>query len=369
MSARYRAEQIGSLLRPTELLAARDRFAAGAATRDELTAAEDRAIEQALEMQRQVGLDVFVDGEYRRRSYMMGLYDAVEGFEVPPAASEGSSIWRGKPLDGYPRVNYPVAAGKLKARGRLAAREASFLKEHSPGPWKVTLPGAQMIGSTAFRAGLTEPFYATRGELMAELAGLLRQEVQALVADGVPYVQIDAPAYTQFADPLWRQRLERGGTNLEAAISEAIAADNAIVDGLAGKVTLGFHLCRGNSGGQWLSEGGYDPIAEQLFSELRYDTFLLEYDTDRAGDFAPLRFMPSDRVVVLGLITTKSPDMESPDELLRRIEAAARYIPMENLALSPQCGFASSIPGNPLSWDEQRRKLELVVQTAAKAWG
>lgn len=370
MSARYRADQIGSLLRPKELLDVRDHLNEGEGTQQELTAAEDKAILAAIEMQRQVGIDVFVDGEFRRRSYMMGLYDAIEGFEVPAVSYEGGgSIWRGKPREGYPRVNYPVAAGKLNPRRRLAGEEAAFLKAHSPGPYKVTLPGAQMIGSTAFRPGITDPFYANRGELMHELAGILRKEVEALIADGVPYIQIDAPAYTQFADPIWRERLQAAGMNLDAALTEAIAADNAVIAGLEGKAILGFHLCRGNSGGQWLSEGGYDPIAEQLFTQLNYDTFLLEYDTDRAGDFEPLRFMPKDRTVVLGLITTKKPDLESQDGLLRRIEDAATRVPMDNLALSPQCGFASSIPGNPLTHEEERRKLELVVEVARKAWG
>ncbi|MBV8085409.1 MAG: cobalamin-independent methionine synthase II family protein [Chloroflexi bacterium] len=374
MSARYRADQVGSLIRPKVLLDARAAREAGTLSDEQLRAAEDEAILAAIEMQRQAGVDVYVDGEFRRKSYMMGLYDAIDGFAVPPPAPGGGfgggGGWRGTPIPNYPRVQYPACVGKLAPKRRLAQHEAEFLKANAPGPYKATLPGAQMIGSTAWRPGLSDTAYPTRGEFMNALARILHSEVEALIGEGVPYIQIDAPAYTQFADPTWRERMLGTGMDLDKTLDEYIAADNAIVSGVSREgVTLGFHLCRGNSGGQWLSEGGYDPIAENLFNELQYDTFLLEYDTDRAGGFEPLRFMPKERTVVLGLITTKSGALESQGDLLRRIDEAARYVPLENLALSPQCGFASSIPGNPLTEDEQRRKLELVVSTARQAWG
>jgi 5-methyltetrahydropteroyltriglutamate--homocysteine methyltransferase len=185
----------------------------------------------------------------------------------------------------------------------------------------------------------------------------------------VPYVQVDAPGYAMFFDETTSQRLRQSGVDLDQALDEAIAADNAAIDGLAREgVTLAIHLCRGNSGGQWVAEGGYGPIAERLLGTLRHDTFLLEYDTERAGTFEPLRLMPRDKTVVLGLVTTKRGDLEPQDLLLRRIDEAARFVARDNLALSPQCGFASSIPGNPLTSDEQRRNLELVVETARKAW-
>ncbi|HEU0166797.1 MAG TPA: cobalamin-independent methionine synthase II family protein [Chloroflexota bacterium] len=376
MSARYRADQVGSLLRPKALLDARAAHENGELSDEQLRTAEDQAILAAIDMQRAAGVDVYVDGEFRRKSYMMGLYDAIDGFGLTPqlqvagGAGGGFGGWRGTPIPNYPRVQYPACVGKLAPKRRLAQHEAAFLKAHAPGPYKATLPGAQMIGSTAWRPGLSDTAYPTRGEFMNALAGILRSEVQALISEGVPYIQIDAPAYTQFADSTWRERMLASGVDLGKALDEYIAADNAIISGLATEgVTLGFHLCRGNSGGQWLSEGGYDPIAERLFTELRYDTFLLEYDTDRAGGFEPLRFMPKGKTVVLGLITTKSGALESQTDLLKRIDDAARYVPIENLALSPQCGFASSIPGNPLTDDEQRRKLELVASTARQAWG
>jgi 5-methyltetrahydropteroyltriglutamate--homocysteine methyltransferase len=365
VTARYRADQVGSLLRPPELVEAK--LGQRQLSDSELRQLEDRAILEALEMQRQAGIDVFTDGEFRRRSYMMGFFDAIEGF----VENDGPGMqWKGTAIEGYPRINYPIAGGKLRPRRRLAGDEAAFLKQHAPGPYKITLPGAQMIGGAAFRPGRTEPFYATRQELMLELAGILHREIEALVAEGVPYVQIDAPGYAMFFDPGSTARLRRSGADLDRMLDEAIAADNAAIEGLARQgLTLGIHLCRGNSGGQWVSEGGYDPIAEKLFGTLQHDTFLLEYDTERAGTFEPLRFLPKDKTVVLGLVTTKRGDLEPQDTLLRRIDEAARYVPRENLALSPQCGFASSIPGNPITPDDQRRKLELVVATARKAWG
>lgn len=361
-----RADQVGSLLRPDALLQARQAHDAARLSNDELQAVEDAAILDVLEMQRQVGVDVYTDGEYRRQSYMMGFFNAIEGF----VESEGPGLeWHGVARENYPRISYPIVGGKLSARRRLAEHEAAFLKAHSPGPFKITLV-SPLIGFSSYREGISDRIYASRGEVARELASILHDEVQALVDEGVPYVQMDAPGYTQYADPEWVARFRQFGSDPDKDLDDAIAADNAVLDGIQGDgVILGMHLCRGNSGGQWLASGGYDPIAEKLFNALHVRRFLLEYDSDRAGDFAPLRFLPKGKTVVLGLVTTKSGQLESQDVLLRRIEEAAQYVPMENLALSPQCGFASSIPGNPLTPDEQKRKLELVVDTVRRAWG
>ena len=183
------------------------------------------------------------------------------------------------------------------------------------------------------------------------------------------YVQLDAPFYAHYLDPTVRAQTHASGVDVDQLFAQSVAADNACVAGLAqAGVTLGLHVCRGNSRSRWYAQGGYEPIAERLFAEVAVDTLLLEYDSDRAGGFEPLRFVPRGKTVVLGLITTKEPRLESPDELRRRVDEAARYMPLENLALSPQCGFASVAAGNLLSWDEQRRKLELVVDTARKIW-
>ena len=199
---------------------------------------------------------------------------------------------------------------------------------------------------------------------------LARREIEALVAEGVPYIQIDAPRYTYFVDERWRQRFRDQGADPDAVFDEWIAADNASLAGIDPQgATIAMHLCRGNNRGGWFGEGGYDPIAEKLFHEIAVERFLLEFDTERSGGFEPLRFMPRGKHVVLGLITTKTGALEPAEEVRRRIDEAAQYVPMEHLALSPQCGFATFVAGNPLSWDEQRRKLELVVETARRVWG
>jgi 5-methyltetrahydropteroyltriglutamate--homocysteine methyltransferase len=199
---------------------------------------------------------------------------------------------------------------------------------------------------------------------------ILKAEIAALVNEGVKYIQIDAPRYSYYIDPKWRNYVrEEMGMDPDQALDEAISADNACLEGLRREgVTLAIHLCRGNNRSHWYAEGGYDPIAEKLFSRLNVDLFLLEYESERAGTFEPLRFVPDDKGVVLGLVSSKLPEPEPQDQLARRIEEAARYVPLENLALSPQCGFASSMEGNLLSEEEQWRKLRLVVETAHKVW-
>lgn len=363
----YRADQVGSLLRPPELVDAKlGRRPVGG---DELRELEDRAIKDALARQRQTGIQVYTDGEFRRRNYMTGFWEAIEGF-IPVKPDEYQLRWRGQAIEDYPRTMTYLVGGTLRPKRRLAGQEAAFLKQQAPGPFKITLPGTHMIGGFGFKPGLTDRLYGSRHELLLALADILHQEIAALIADGVPYVQMDAPSYAMFVDDGSRAALGQSGVDLHQALAEAIEADNAAVAGLAREgVTLAIHLCRGNSGGQWLAEGSYEAIAEQLFNGLEHDTFLLEYDTDRAGGFEPLRFMPRGKTVVLGMVTTKRGELESRDGLVRRIDEAARYVPVENLALSPQCGFASSIPGNPLTPDEQWRKLELVADTPRAVWG
>ncbi len=238
-----------------------------------------------------------------------------------------------------------AVVGQLRPRRRLAAHEADFLARHARSPFKITLPSATLIGLTSYRTGITDTAYATPSALAYALAEIIRTKVQALIDEGVPYIQIDAPNYTSLADPEQRERQRLAGRNFEQALSEAITIDNASLAGVRrGEAVVAIHLCRGNSRSRWLAQGSYEPIAEQLFQGLAVDRFLLEYDTERAGGFEPLRFVPSNKTVVLGLVTTKEPRLEKQEEILRRIEEAARYVPLERLAISPQCGFASSVP-------------------------
>jgi 5-methyltetrahydropteroyltriglutamate--homocysteine methyltransferase len=264
-----------------------------------------------------------------------------------------------------------VISGRLHQKHRLTAHEVPFIKEQSKGhPFKITMPATSYIVARGWKPGVTDKVYGSRWELAEHVASIMNAEVKSLQADEVPYIQIDNAHWPDYipADRLdaWRSI----GVDPDKAMDEDIRADNLATRGLdRSKVILANHICRGNAASAWSTEGGYEPIAEKVFGGLDVDRFLLEYDSDRAGGFEPLRFVPKGKQVVLGLVTTKLGTLEKQDDLLRRIDEAARYVPMENLAISPQCGFASVEQGNLLSWDEQRRKLELVVDTARKAWG
>jgi 5-methyltetrahydropteroyltriglutamate--homocysteine methyltransferase len=365
MTTRYRADQVGSLLRPPELLQARAAYAEGRLSAEALREVEDRAILDVLARQRQIGIDVLTDGEFRRGAFLTDLAEAVEGFVAERVILE----WRG-PGGGAEGSMAPVVGGRLRPRRLLTKHEADFLQAHAAAPFKITVPLPSQLAAVSYKPGVTDRVYPTRAELLAEFTALIRREVEALIDAGVPYIQLDGPFYTYYADPRMRDQLRQMGVDPDQAFEAAVAADTACLAGLQRPQTvLAVHLCRGNSRSRWIAEGGYDPIAEQLFGSLPVDAFLLEYDTPRAGDFTPLRFMPPGKTVVLGLVTTKEPRLESPDELRRRIDEAARYVPLENLALSPQCGFASTALGNLLTPDDQWRKLELVVTTARQVWG
>ena len=234
----------------------------------------------------------------------------------------------------------------------------------------MTVPSANQFPALGFQPGLTDRFYPTRSDLLREITGIIRNEVAALADEGVPYVQLDAPRYSYFVDPKWREYLADLGEDPEKMLDEFVASDKSCLDAARREgVTTALHVCRGNNQSMWYAEGGYEPIAEKLFGGVGADRLLLEYDSERAGGFEPLRFVPDGVVAVLGLVSTKTPEMERKDDLLRRIDEASRFVPMERLALSPQCGFASMAAGNLLTEDEQWRKLELVVETACEVWG
>lgn len=372
----FRADQIGSFLRPSNLLAARADHDAGRIDAAQLKAVEDQAILGVLEMQRQVGIDVYSDGEFRRSWFSSAFTDSIEGIVTDPDATFTPS-WQGEYGEQANATAAAIGFGEqmvasnLRQVRRFAAHEAEFLKQHAPGPYKITLPGVMTRAAAWYRPGVTDQFYPTREDLIYEIAGMLRNEVHALIEEGVSYIQLDSLRYViHLSDERTRQRLIASGEDVEALLDETIAVDNfTLQDARGAGATIALHMCRGNNRSAWRSQGGYEVMAEKAFSQLNVDRFLLEYDTDRAGGFEPLRFVPKDKMVVLGLISSKDPRLESQDALRRRIDEAARYVPLENLALSPQCGFASTAPGNQLTQDEQRRKLELVVETARQVWG
>ena len=360
----YRAEQVGSLLRPPELLQLRAAQAEGRLSLEQLRSSEDEAIIAALQKQRDIGIDVVTDGEMRRGSWLTDMADAVDGFIPQRVELE----WKG-PGGGKEGSTALAAGARLKKRRALTAHELPFLKKNAAAPFKLTIPAPSNFVVTSYKEGITDKFYPTRADLLADLVKIARHEIQWLISEGVRYVQLDAPYYSQYLDQSQRERMRAGDRDPDAEFKMAVDGDNACLKDIPrDQVTLAVHVCRGNSRSRWFTEGGYDAIAERLFGSLNVDTFLLEYDSDRAGGFEPLRNMPRGKNVVLGLITTKEPQLESTDTLRRRIDEAARYVPMENLALSPQCGFASVASGNLISIDDQWRKLELVVETARKAW-
>ena len=365
MRKAFRADHVGSLLRPQEVLQARTAQAVGTMSMDELRAAEDRAILEVLDKQRQLGLDVVTDGELRRGSWLTDMADAVDGFVPERVPLE----WKG-PGGGVEGSTAHAAGAKLRKVRKMTGHEVPFLKKYAAAPFKVTLPAPSNFMLASYKEGISDKVYLTHADLLKDLVEIVRDEVQWLVSEGAQYIQFDAPYYSHYLDPRQRERMRRGGLDPDRELENAIAGDNAALrDAPRGSVVLALHVCRGNSRSRWYTEGGYDAIAEKLFGSLEVDRFLLEYDTARSGGFEPLRLVPRGKSVALGLITTKEPKLESQDELRRRIDEAAKFVPLENLALSPQCGFASVAAGNLLSAGEQWSKLALVVDTAQKVWG
>jgi 5-methyltetrahydropteroyltriglutamate--homocysteine methyltransferase len=366
MRVEYRADHVGSLLRPSDLLAARTNGLDPA----KLRALEDEHILRALSIQKELGFEIFSDGELRRRNFMSTFTDAVEGFDFE------SSIRRdwggGEEAKTAPATRVTgVVKQRLRRVQTITAGELPFLKQHSPGDIKMLLPSATQFPAISFKRGVTDAIYRDHSELLWDIVEIMKKDFTALAASGVKYIQIDAPRYSYYLDPKWRQWIRTEvGQDPEAALDEALCADNACLEAACSPgVIRAIHLCRGNNRSHWYASGGYDAIAEKLFGSLNVHRFLLEYDDERSGSFEPLRFVPKDKIVVLGLISTKRPQLETVDEIAARIEEAAKYFPLENLALSPQCGFASTAEGNLLTEDEQWAKLELVVETARRVWG
>jgi 5-methyltetrahydropteroyltriglutamate--homocysteine methyltransferase len=365
MKKEFRAEHVGSLLRPPELLRARAAHSEGRLPAAELYFLEDLAIQEAIEKQRDIGLDILSDGEMRRGSWLTDMADAVDGFVRQKVMLD----WKG-PGGGLEASSANAVGARLRKARKLTGHELPHLQALASGQFKITLPAPSNFMLASYKPGLTDSFYPKHADLLRDLVEIVRDDIQWLVAQGVTYIQLDAPYYSHYLNPQHRAQMQEQGRDPDREMDEGIAADNATLSGIPrDQVAVALHVCRGNSRSRWYSEGGYDAIAEKLFGAMDVDRFLLEYDDERSGDFEPLRQVPRGKTVVLGLITTKEPKPESPDEIRRRIEEAARYIPIENLAISPQCGFASVAAGNLISMDDQWRKLELVASTARKVWG
>ena len=364
-----RTDVVGSLLRPPELLEVRDRGDRGEATSAELKAAEDRAVDEAVRMQEDAGMDVVTDGEMRRLSFQSGLPDAVDGFGDVPLDAYLWGDWHGDEV-GDRSTERPAGLGvrsSLRWRRHIAAEDFTYLRGRATAIPKVTLASPSLYANL-WSPELSREAYPTLDDFLEDVAGLIRAEIDELARLGCTYIQLDAPHYPLLIDPATRAFYESQGWSLERWLDRGIELDNAVIAAAPG-VTFGFHLCRGNQGSRWLVSGGYDPIAPRVFRGVNAQRLLLEYDDERSGSFEPLREVPDDRMVVLGLVTTKSGRRETVEELERRAREAAAFIDLERLAISPQCGFATSVVGNALTQDDERAKLETIARAAAAIWG
>jgi len=357
-----RSETIGSLLRPAYLKEAQGRLERGEIGPAAFKAIEDRAVDEALALQESAGLDVVTDGEQRRYAFFGHLIDALEGFDK----FGGWAIPFRDDAGGQMTLRRPVVVEKLRWRRQMSVEEFTYLRGRTRTPIKVTLLSAQQAAAY-YDPDKSKAAYATRDAYLADLVDFTRREIEELRRLGCEYVQIDAPQYAALLDESIRDGYRQRGSDPDRLLDACIDLDNAIIDGHPG-MTFGIHICRGNCQSMFYASGGYDRIAQQVFSRSRFHRFLLEYDDARSGTFEPLRHVPDDRVVVLGLVSTKKPELESKETLQARIAEAARIVPLERLAVSPQCGFASVAEGNRLSEGDQRRKLDLVAAAARAVW-
>jgi 5-methyltetrahydropteroyltriglutamate--homocysteine methyltransferase len=361
-AATIRSEVIGSLLRPAYLAEARRQLEDGSISPAGFKSVEDRAVDEAIRLQEDAGIALVTDGEMRRYAFYGHLVEAFDGFDkyagwaIPFRDETGEELV----------LKRPAVVERLRWRRSMCAEEWTYVRSRAHGPAKVTMLSAQQAAAY-YDPEKSRSAYATRDAYLADIVDLSRREVDELVRLGCTYIQVDAPQYAALLDPNMREGYRSRGSDPEKLIDVCIDMDNAIIQDHPG-ITFGIHVCRGNNQSKFYAEGDYGPIA-RIFNRTLFQRFLLEYDDQRSGGFEPLRHVPEDRSVVLGLVTTKKPALESEEDLKARISEAAAIIPLERLALSPQCGFASTMEGNRITPDDQRRKLELVGRVARSVWG
>jgi 5-methyltetrahydropteroyltriglutamate--homocysteine methyltransferase len=358
----YRSDVVGSLLRPAYLKEAREQHTAGKLTDAAFKQIEDRAVDECVELQTRTGLDVLTDGEVRRYAFYGHLIDAVVGFDkyggwaIPFRDDKGEQLV-------LPR---PVVVSKLRRKRPLCAEEFTYLRARTKHPAKTTMISAQQAAAY-YDAKKSAGAYATVDAYLADLVDILRDEVEELIRLGCAYIQIDSPQYTALLDPDLREGYRKRGNDPDRLLDLSIEMDNAVIGQHPG-ITFGLHLCRGNNQSKFYAAGDYGPIT-RVFRNTKFNRFLLEYDDERSGGFDPLRQMPEDRTVVLGLVSSKKSSLESKGELKSRIESASKFVALDRLALSPQCGFASTMEGNLVTAADQEAKLRLVAETAQEVWG
>jgi len=359
-----RAEHIGSLLRPKELTRAFRNYQANELTESEFRDIQDHAIREVVRLQQSVGLKVIGDGEFRRSSYWAHWVKAINGLDVAPALFKFHD-------DTGVELEFIAAncVAKLNKTAPISTKEFEFLKTTTSGTIKITMPSPSTLHFWRLDQTFEESEYSSDEEYMADLCTIYRQEIADLARLGCTYVQLDEVPLIMLANAAIREQVVEFGKNPDKLIDLYIWALNEAISARPANMTIGMHICRGNFKGKWLTQGGYETIAERVFGQVGVDVFCLEFDTERAGGFQALRFVPRGKKVVLGLISTKVPDLEDPADLCARIEEATQYVPLADLRISPQCGFASTVSGNPITLNDEVNKLQLVVDTAKKVWG
>jgi 5-methyltetrahydropteroyltriglutamate--homocysteine methyltransferase len=364
MAPPFRADHVGSLLRPQELKNAFRDAHLGKIDEPTFRAIQDRAITDAIKMQEDAGLQSITDGEFRRGSWFFGFVQAVDGLTTKDSIftfhheGGGDVVFQGAYVE-----------GKLKRTRGITTDEFTFVRAHTKATPKVTMPTPSLVHFFRLDGAVDPNVYPRLEEFWTDLIAVYRSELAALGALGCRFVQLDEVPVAMLCDPKVRDRVSQAGGDPSKLLTVYIDAVNQIAAGKPAGMSIGMHLCKGNYKGQWMAEGGYEAISERLFNECAVDTFFLEYESSRAGGFEPLRHVPKSKNVVLGLISSKAPQLEPLDSLRRRIDDAARYISLDQVGVSPQCGFASSAAGNPLSIDDERRKLARVVELARAVWG
>ncbi len=363
----FRADHVGSLLRPQHLIEARNKHRAGALSREQLTRIEDDAIRDVIALQERVGLRSITDGEFRRALWHMDFLTRLANVEATRSPVKVSFHTAAGSIERSPSATR--VTGRVSRPAPIFVEHFRFLKEHTRQTPKLTLPSPSILHFRGGRGAIDLNAYPQMEEFYADVARAYAQEIADLAAAGLTYLQIDEVNLAYLCDPKLRAEVSAMGEDPEALPTQYARLINACIAGRPSGMTVTMHLCRGNFQGAWMAEGDYEPVAEILFNAIEVDGYFLEYDSVRAGGFAPLRFVPPDKTVVLGLVTSKSGPLESKDDLKRRIDAAAGFCPLEQLALSPQCGFASGERGNPLTLQEQTAKLALIVEVAREVWG
>ncbi len=361
-------DHVGSLLRPRELLHAREAFADGTIGPADLKAAEDRAIDHVVTLQEQAGCEIITDGELRRLSFQSQILESVDGFGEWDLEAFLWGDWYGDGLEPWhrPRPARLGVVAPLRRKRHLSAEEFTYLRARTKRLAKVTLPSPSLL-SNFWSPTHSREVYPTLPDFLQAVTEILRGDVEELARLGCRYIQLDAPHYPLLIDPKARGFYEKQGLTVDEWLARGIELDNVLMDSIP-EVTFGFHLCRGNQASRWLVSGSYELVAKRIFQSIKATRLLLEYDDERSGDFQPLRHVPDDKIVVLGLVTTKTSQLERADVLKARVREAARHIDLERLAIGPQCGFATSILGNALTEKDERAKLQLIANTAAEIW-